>query len=210
MGIFEILGNKNRRKILEILSKKPMYVTELSRELEINRKAVIDHLKALKREKLINELDMGGNKKYYKISNNLFVKSVISEYFVNTDVQEIQSPKKDAKEIKKKFKEIDKIEKELSKKNKDLKTIFELIRELENFQNQLFEAEKYASYLMNELRNQANKKIEKKVEKDFEKEILIKLVTNGQISPEKLSNELKINKNKVYDLFRTLKQKNLI
>ncbi len=42
---------------------------------------------------------------------------------------------------------------------------------------------------MNELRNQANKKIEKKVEKDIEKEILIKLVTNGQISPEKLSNE---------------------
>jgi len=45
--ILDILGNRNRRRIIELLRQKPCFVTEISDRLVLSPKAVIEHLQLM-------------------------------------------------------------------------------------------------------------------------------------------------------------------
>jgi len=62
----DLLGNRNRRRILDLLHQKPCYVTEISDRLILSPKVVIEHLALLERERLIGfNLDERRRKYYY-------------------------------------------------------------------------------------------------------------------------------------------------
>ncbi|MCQ2376465.1 MAG: ArsR family transcriptional regulator [Methanocorpusculum sp.] len=68
--ILDILGNKNRRRILDLLHNKPCFVTEISDKLSLNPKAVIEHLSMLQKEEVISSyLDEKRRKYYYLIQD---------------------------------------------------------------------------------------------------------------------------------------------
>ena len=68
--ILDILGNKNRRRILDLLHNKPCFVTEISDKLSLNPKAVIEHLSILQKEDVIaSYLDEKRRKYYYLIQD---------------------------------------------------------------------------------------------------------------------------------------------
>ena len=52
--LLDILGNRNRRRILDLLRQKPCFVTEISERLVINPKAVIEHLAIMQKEDVIS------------------------------------------------------------------------------------------------------------------------------------------------------------
>ena len=62
----DLLGNRNRRRILDLLHQKPCYVTEIADRLILSPKVVIEHLALLEREALIGfNLDERRRKYYY-------------------------------------------------------------------------------------------------------------------------------------------------
>ena len=62
----DLLGNRNRRRILDLLRQKPCYVTEISDRLVLSPKVVIEHLALLERESLIGfSLDERRRKNYF-------------------------------------------------------------------------------------------------------------------------------------------------
>ena len=62
----DLLGNRNRRRILDLLRDKPCYVTEISDRLVLSPKVVIEHLALLERESLIGfSLDERRRKNYF-------------------------------------------------------------------------------------------------------------------------------------------------
>ena len=62
----DLLGNRNRRRILDLLRHKPCYVTEISDRLVLSPKVVIEHLALLERESLIGfSLDERRRKNYF-------------------------------------------------------------------------------------------------------------------------------------------------
>jgi ArsR family transcriptional regulator len=64
----DILGNRNRRRILDLLRQKPCFVTEISERLVINPKAVIAHLAIMQKEDVISfYLDEKRRKYYYLV-----------------------------------------------------------------------------------------------------------------------------------------------
>src|SRR5512139_2161846 len=64
--ILDILGNRNRRRIIELLRQKPCFVTEISDRLVLSPKAVIEHLQLLEREEILTfRLDERRRKYYY-------------------------------------------------------------------------------------------------------------------------------------------------
>ena len=63
--ILDILGNKNRRRIIDLLNNKPCFVTEISDKLSINPKAVIEHLALLQKEDVIGSYCDDKRRKYY-------------------------------------------------------------------------------------------------------------------------------------------------
>jgi ArsR family transcriptional regulator len=71
--LLDILGNRNRRRIIELLRQKPCFVTEISETLVLSPKAVIDHLQMMEREAILScEMD-DRRRKYYYLANDILV-----------------------------------------------------------------------------------------------------------------------------------------
>ena len=71
--LLDILGNRNRRRIIGLLRQKPCFVTEISETLMISPKAVIDHLQLMEREEILScQMDDRRRKDYY-LANDILV-----------------------------------------------------------------------------------------------------------------------------------------
>src|SRR5512137_782690 len=71
--LLDILGNKNRRRIIELLRQKPCFVTEISDTLMLSPKAVIDHLQMMEREAILSCQTDNRRRKYYYLDNDILV-----------------------------------------------------------------------------------------------------------------------------------------
>lgn len=71
--LLDILGNRNRRRIIELLRQKPCFVTEISETLMLSPKAVIDHLQMMEREAILScEMD-DRRRKYYYLAHDILI-----------------------------------------------------------------------------------------------------------------------------------------
>jgi ArsR family transcriptional regulator len=71
--LLDILGNRNRRRIIELLRQKPCFVTEISDTLLLSPKAVIDHLQLMERESILSCETDDRRRKYYYLENDILV-----------------------------------------------------------------------------------------------------------------------------------------
>jgi ArsR family transcriptional regulator len=71
--LLDILGNRNRRRIIELLRQKPCFVTEISDTLILSPKAVIDHLQMMEREAILSSQIDERRRKYYYLANDILV-----------------------------------------------------------------------------------------------------------------------------------------
>ena len=100
--ILDLLGCSTRRRILELLSEQPCFVSEISELLDVGRKAIIDHLSALENSGFITSVERpvkkGRPRKYYEIEDSSFFKVSISP--LNFEFTEVKA-----------FRELPKLEK---------------------------------------------------------------------------------------------------
>lgn len=91
--LLDILGNKNRRMILQLLASRPYYTSEISDRIGVGQKAVLDHLGLLEKSGLIRSKTGEQRRKYYHITENLKLEVFVSpySYTVETSVV-IQQP----------------------------------------------------------------------------------------------------------------------
>jgi ArsR family transcriptional regulator len=87
--LLDILGNENRRNILTLLSYRPCYVTEISEELGVAPKAIIDHLKILETAGLVVSYHDEQGRKYYEIANNVRIEVSISPLMFEVNVSRV-------------------------------------------------------------------------------------------------------------------------
>jgi ArsR family transcriptional regulator len=71
--ILDILGNRNRRRIIELLRQKPCFVTEISDRLMLSPKAVIEHLQLMEREEILSFRLDERRRKYYFLANDISI-----------------------------------------------------------------------------------------------------------------------------------------
>lgn len=71
--VLDILGNRNRRRIIELLREKPCFVTEISDRLTLSPKAVIEHLQMMEREEILAFRMDERRRKYYFLSNDISI-----------------------------------------------------------------------------------------------------------------------------------------
>jgi len=80
----DLLGNENRRRILQLLSQRPCYVTEISEYLGVSPKAVIDHLRKLEDAGLVESRTDERRRKYFSISRHVRLEVTVSPYEFGT------------------------------------------------------------------------------------------------------------------------------
>ena len=79
--LMHLLGNKTRRRILELLSKKPLYTTQLIDMLSGHPQSIVRHLKTLEQCGFVRSYERasfgGPPRKYYTIINARHVNVII-------------------------------------------------------------------------------------------------------------------------------------
>lgn len=78
--MLDILGNENRRKILQLLSDRPCYVSEISGRLGVGPKAIINHLGLLEDTGLIECRVDEQRRKYFNIADNMRLEVAVSPH----------------------------------------------------------------------------------------------------------------------------------
>jgi ArsR family transcriptional regulator len=71
--LLDILGNRNRRRIIELLREKPCFVTEISERLMISPKAVIEHLQMLEEARILGYRNDDRRRKYYYLEHDISI-----------------------------------------------------------------------------------------------------------------------------------------
>jgi ArsR family transcriptional regulator len=78
--LLDILGNENRRRILQLLSFRPFYFNEMAKRLDVGPKAVIDHLLMLERAGLVECYQDQGRRKYFRIVRKTVLEVAVSPH----------------------------------------------------------------------------------------------------------------------------------
>lgn len=89
--LLDILGNRNRRRIIELLRYKPCFVTEISDRLLLNPKAVIEHLALMQKEDVVSFYQDEKRRKYYYL---------IQDFRLSVEMQPKEDPVQAAEEKK--------------------------------------------------------------------------------------------------------------
>jgi ArsR family transcriptional regulator len=93
--MLDILGNRNRRRIIELLRQKPCFVTEISETLMLSPKAVIDHLQMMEREAILSCQMDDRRRKYYYLENDILININLKQARVLTEVIDDEDTKND-------------------------------------------------------------------------------------------------------------------
>jgi ArsR family transcriptional regulator len=88
--LLDILGNRNRRRIIDLLRQKPCFVTEISDTLTLSPKAVIEHLQMMEREAILACQTDDRRRKYYYIANDISVEVSLKRLAQEVTVQQVQ------------------------------------------------------------------------------------------------------------------------
>ncbi|NJE60510.1 ArsR family transcriptional regulator [Thermococcus sp. 21S7] len=95
--LLDILGNETRRRILILLTKRPYFVSELSQELGVGQKAVLEHLRILESAGLIEgrteKIPRGRPRKYYTIKRGFRLEVLLTPYAFGTEMYEPKAPR---------------------------------------------------------------------------------------------------------------------
>lgn len=90
--ILDVMGCKTRRQIINLLREEPMFVSEISNELNIGQKAIIDHLRAMEEigilESFFKKIVRGRPRKYYDLPHEVNVHITINKNTFNVDISD--------------------------------------------------------------------------------------------------------------------------
>ena len=81
--ILDVMGCKTRRDIIDLLRQEPMFVSEISNELNVGQKAIIAHLRAMEDVGILNssykKILRGRPRKYYDLDNEVTIQITINK-----------------------------------------------------------------------------------------------------------------------------------
>lgn len=91
-AILDVMGCRTRREIINLLREEPRFVSQISKELEIGQKAIIEHLRAMEELGLLKssfkKIERGRPRKYYDMSQDITVNIIINQNTFQVDITE--------------------------------------------------------------------------------------------------------------------------
>jgi ArsR family transcriptional regulator len=185
--LLDILGNENRRNILNLLSYRPCYVTEISEGLKVSPKAIIDHLKILEEAGLVESFHDQQGRKYYQIANNVSLEVSISPIAFQIQVSRVESGSDEQKMLRDQFHGERVSEDTVGR----LKYLCEEARKLHQTSRELRETQRSVQGMLSEVTGMCIEIINEVAADQIEAEILYLLV-GGPISFEEIATRLNI------------------
>jgi len=183
----DILGNENRRNILNLLSYRPCYVTEISEELKVSPKAIIDHLKILEEAGIIESFHDQQGRKYFQIANNVSIEVSISPIAFQIQVSRVETGADEQKMLRDRF-HGEQVDEDMAGR---LKYLCEEVRKLHQTSLELRETQRSVQSMLSEVTGMCIEIINEVAADQIEAEILYLLV-RSPLSFEEIAMRLNI------------------
>jgi len=91
-AILDVMGCRTRREIINLLREEPRFVSEISQELEVGQKAIIEHLRAMEEigilESSFRKIVRGRPRKYYDMPRDFSINITINENSFDVNISE--------------------------------------------------------------------------------------------------------------------------
>jgi len=91
-ALLDVMGCRTRREIINLLREEPRFVSQISKELQIGQKAIIEHLRAMEEvgilDSFFKKIERGRPRKYYNISNDIHLSIIINKNTFKIDLIE--------------------------------------------------------------------------------------------------------------------------
>jgi len=194
--LLDILGNENRRRILQLLSFRPFYFNEIAKRLDVGPKAVIDHLEMLERAGLIECYQDTGRRKYFRIARNTVLEVAVSPHAYGVRAYRSENASPDTAQ------ESDQAPVDMAHLHQELSMLEEKRRELRKLIDDVESREL-------EVRCLAANAIKKYAQDQLEAEILAALLS-GSSSTEILAEKIEIPEILVEDRLRRLEARKAV
>jgi len=175
----DLLGNANRRRILQLLSQKPCYVTEISEYLGVSPKAVIDHLRKLEDAGLVESRTDERRRKYFSISRHVRLEVTVSPYEFGTKSAYPASSGLDIASCRHLTIELEQgVDPESEQQGPDVPELTQALHSLETLENELSLAQRWVRGRIVELREEIAETVDDS-DPRLISEVLLVLVENG-------------------------------
>jgi ArsR family transcriptional regulator len=201
--LLDILGNENRRNILTLLSYRPCYVTEISQELDVAPKAIIDHLKILEAAGLVESFHDEQGRKYYEIANNVRIEVSISPLMFDVNVSRIEIGPEEQKTIRERYVTVD------AGAAEALRRMADELQRLGRSSAELRDAQKSVQGMISEVTGMCIELINRVAADQIEAEILYMLI-RAPTSYEELSSKLNIEEREMKGELARLMKKGIV
>ncbi|AKB73514.1 Archaeal heat shock regulator, ArsR family [Methanosarcina lacustris Z-7289] len=173
--LLDILGNENRRKIIQLLANRPCYVSEISGRLGVGPKAIISHLSLLEQAGMIEFSVDDQRRKYFNIANNIRLEVSVSPYAYTMSLQDINFDRENKGEKSA-------VEKKETVARDESSCFFlklsDKLRELKTRQEELVQMQKQLQVEYMELMDRCLDSVEEVARNPIECELLFELLKN--------------------------------
>ncbi len=195
----ELLGNESRRKIIELLTKKPCYISEISYSLRMAPKVVLEHLEKLEKAGIVKSYEEG-RRRYYCINKAISINITLTPHRFNISCYEEKECKSGdiLAEIKSFLNELNSFEKS-----------FDLF-------DKISEVEKSFRALHGEIIERIDKMIDKMIleldrllDEDIDKVVMYGII-KGLNTPEKIAQIFNLPYDEVAERFEALEKRGMI
>ncbi|MFB6284455.1 MAG: ArsR family transcriptional regulator [Halobacteria archaeon] len=202
--MLDVLGNENRRRILELLSRKPCYVTEISDYIGVSPKAVIDHLEVLDEGGLIESRVDDKRRKYFYISRNLRMEVQISPYYF--DVKSAYPNDGFSQDYQ--HLEIDGCKAD-DPESMEFEELREEFAELEKIGNELSLAQRQVQSRINQVLSEIEERMETEVDTEIQVEVLLTLI-ESPLRASRLAEQTDVNRETIVKHLKKMEQQGFL
>ena len=184
--MLEALGNESRRRILELLTRKPCYVSEISYTLRMAPKVVLEHLDKLERAGIVKSF-ANGRRRYFYVTSSLNLNIQLSPYRFKTFIPEEEKEEFgediDIDDVLREVREL------LSIKAEDVATIYTTMQRAEEVEKKLLSLQKKLAEIVDSMLDKAFAEISRIAETEIDQNVLFEII-RGENSAEKMSEKL--------------------
>ncbi len=205
--ILDVLGNESRRRILELLSRKPCYVSEISYYLGMAPKVVIEHLEKLEKSGLVASFEEG-RRRYYYIPSNTCLEVIISPHKFEVRVSsDNRSSVPDMPsligEIREYFNLMERI------RSDSISEIYRALRIAEDLQNRFSRMQGMLAARFNQIVERMLNEVERVISDDLERIVMLGL-TKGLKSTAEIAESFRLPYREVEKALNSLMSKGLV
>lgn len=191
--LLDILGNENRRRILQLLSFRPFYFNEMAKRLDVGPKAVIDHLEMLERAGLVECYQEQGRRKYFRIVQNTVLEVSVSPHSYGVRAYRSEgAPRQEAQEMAQDMKRL----------QNELNALDDKRRKLRHLMDEIDSQER-------EIKQLAASAVQQITSDQLESEILVALLS-GASKPSDMAQKMGVPEVVALDRLKRLQERGMV